>query len=346
VTSTGVRRPRRPCAGRGRARQPRRRDRRHDDHEGLRLWGRGPDAGGTRPPEGRRRAGGVGRTTADRRCGARVNRTFAETLMDPRASLESTRTGLDPGAAPRPPTLAVVLAGNAATDRPGPATGIEALREAPSGTISTGRTGSSCVRRSWFAASRGENAEELVAELAEALLREDDDPRHRSRWQDRRAWRDSRRGVFGLREHWWQETSGSPRSATPVRRWASLRAALWAGTSPPCGGSRGPRRERLVRAGHRRHASRSPGRDRGPRAADGRGPQPLPGGSPDLARPRPALGRGHDRPRHGASCCGPPRPRCPRRPPTARTDLRRAGAEPFVVRSTRRSRRAHAGEQS
>jgi hypothetical protein len=96
---------------------------------------------------------------------ARVNRTFAETLMDPRASLESTRVGLSLAQRLGLRTLAVVLAGNAASTATRTGDWGRAIADLAQFGDDLDRPYRILLLsvRSWFAASRGEDAEELVA---------------------------------------------------------------------------------------------------------------------------------------------------------------------------------------
>jgi class 3 adenylate cyclase/tetratricopeptide (TPR) repeat protein len=159
---------------------------------------------------------------------ARVNRTFAETLMDPRASLESTRVGLTLAQRLGLRTLAVVLAGNAGSTATRTGDWDRALADlAPFGDdLDRPYRILLASVRSWFAASRGENAEELVA-AGEALLHEDDDANTFAQILDARAWQRFAAGDAGAARATWQEMMRITTTGNAETLIQTLRAALW-----------------------------------------------------------------------------------------------------------------------
>jgi class 3 adenylate cyclase/tetratricopeptide (TPR) repeat protein len=159
---------------------------------------------------------------------ARVNRTFAETLMDPRASLESTRMGLTLAQRLGLRTLAVVLAGNAATVASRTGDWDRALADLTAFGDDLDRPYRILLLsvRSWFAASRGENAEELIA-AAEALLQEGADPSTVAHVGEAQAWLTFTHGAFGAARDRWQEMLRLTTAGVAETLMHSLRAALW-----------------------------------------------------------------------------------------------------------------------
>jgi class 3 adenylate cyclase/tetratricopeptide (TPR) repeat protein len=159
---------------------------------------------------------------------ARVNRTFAETLMDPRASLESTRVGLALAQRLGLRTMAVVLAGNAASTATRTGDWDRALADLNSFGDGLDRPYRILLLsvRSWFAASRGENAEELVA-AAEALVQEDDDAGTVAQAGEARAWLLFTAGEFAAAHDKWREMIELTTAGAAETLVHSLRAAMW-----------------------------------------------------------------------------------------------------------------------